>query len=55
VFCTRNSVDPHKEKGSGIGLSATRKRLALLYKEDYMLAAQLTAGCFETTLKLPVP
>ena len=55
VFATRNSIDPTKDKGSGIGLSATRKRLALLYKDRYMLMAHQSGGCFETTLKLPVP
>lgn len=55
-FQTVNSFDPAvRPAPTGIGLTATRKRLNLLYNDRYILTTTDSDSCFETTLKIPLP
>lgn len=54
-FTTKNSHYDHecRLKG-GVGLTNLRKRLALLYGNDFTLTTEKTEHCFTATLKFPV-
>lgn len=41
-FMIRNSIDPEKEKGNGIGLENIRKRLELHYGTDFLLENEIS-------------
>lgn len=57
-FSCLNSKDPHfvaaDKKNSGTGLNNIKRRLTLLYDQDYSLAIRSTEHQFEVTLKLPL-
>lgn len=58
-FNISNSIAPLKEKKNeeqerGIGLENTRKRLKLLYKENYQMNITQENGTFSINLKLPL-
>lgn len=54
-FTTKNSHHDHecRSKG-GVGLTNLRKRLTLLYGNDFTLTTEKTGHCFTATLKFPV-
>jgi uncharacterized integral membrane protein len=54
-FTTKNSHYDHecRSKG-GVGLTNLRKRLTLLYGNDFTLTTEKTEHCFTATLKFPV-
>jgi sensor histidine kinase YesM len=58
TFYCRNSKDPKfvatEKKNSGMGLNNIKRRLTLLYDQDYALDVQCTANQFQVTLKLPL-
>lgn len=54
-FITTNSHHDHEGKPKGgVGLTNLRKRLTLLYGNDFTLTTEKTAHCFTATLKFPV-
>jgi len=54
-FITRNSHHNHENNGKGgLGLTNLRKRLTLLYGNDFTLTTEKTDHCFTATLKFPV-
>ena len=51
-----NPFDPetsHSNKGTGFGLSSTKRRLQLLYNRTDLLHTQKQDGKFISTLKIP--
>lgn len=54
-FITRNSQHNQENNGKGgVGLTNLRKRLTLLYGNDFTLTTEKTDHCFRATLKFPV-
>ncbi|AXY78190.1 hypothetical protein D3H65_31170 [Paraflavitalea soli] len=54
-FITSNSHYNHEKNGKGgLGLTNLRKRLTLLYGNDFTLTTEKTDQCFTATLKFPV-
>lgn len=54
-FITRNSHHDHERTiKSGVGLTNLRKRLTLLYGNDFTLTTEKTEHCYTATLKFPV-
>lgn len=54
-FITRNSHhNPENNGKGGVGLTNLRKRLTLLYGNDFTLTTEKTDHCYTATLKFPV-
>lgn len=54
IFKIENSIFKHTKSGRGIGVSNARKRLELIYGENYDLTINDNNNQFEVTLKVPV-
>lgn len=54
LFITRNShYNPEPNGKGGLGLTNLRKRLTLLYGNDFTLTTERTEHCYTATLKFP--
>ena len=54
-FNTRNTVHPvEKSDGSGVGLDNLRKRLQLLFGNDFTLTSELDGNHYKVALIFPV-
>ena len=59
IINVTNPFDPEtggpQKKGTGFGLSAVKRRLALLYYRNDLLATSQVENTFTTSIKIPQP